>query len=72
MHLKDIEAAVVNAHKATTKAVAVLCELANTISEADHRISVEKELAKGNAIVAMAEKVEALEGELAKLQKKEK
>jgi len=66
MHLKDIEAAVTEAHAAVYKAGVKLQEVMGTIAEEDHKISVSKELEKGNALVAMAEKINELEGEIAR------
>lgn len=65
MHLKDFEAQVQKATKAAESAVTRLHELQTTIAQADHQISIVKELEKGTAIKNMAIRIEQLENEAA-------
>lgn len=66
MHLKDLQAAVVRAHGFASRSAAALSEVLETIDEADHQISIVKELEKGTAIQAMADQIEELRDQLAK------
>ena len=66
MHVKDLEAAVTIALKATKKAVATLETAAKTIAEADHVITLRRELDRGTEMEAMAARIVQLESEVAK------
>lgn len=65
MHLKDIEAAITIASGCVRDAMAKLEEVSATIAEEDHKISVVKELEKGNALNHMQEEIRTLKAELA-------
>lgn len=72
MHLKDLEAGVVKGLTLAKNAVTALQTVRDAIGEADHQVTIVKELEKGTAIQAMAERIEDLEDELHKALQKGK
>jgi len=65
MHLKDFQAGIKICHKAIAKALAEVKRLEDTLGEADHQISIVKELEKGTAIKGMALRIQELEADAA-------
>lgn len=53
MHLKDIEAAVSDAVKAARKALTVLEEVQDTLAEADHQVTLCKQLDEAGELQAI-------------------
>ena len=65
VHLKDLEAALTSSLESAREAVATLETAAITIAEADHVVTIRKQLERGNELVAMAERIKQLEAEIA-------